>query len=75
MSADRMAPDKEVRRVVTAARRAGWDVDKKSNGHITLTAPNGERISVSCSPSAQNSIRAYRARFARIMQRMKEQQA
>lgn len=37
--------------LLKAAKKAGWTVEKRNHGHIKLTAPNGEFIFTSSTPS------------------------
>lgn len=73
MPSARWVPDKEVRALAIKCERMGWTVTKSGNNHLLVIAPNGERISMSSTPSAQDSLRAYRAKVQRILKQLKQQ--
>lgn len=37
--------------ILKAAKKAGWSLEKRNNGHIKLTSPSGEIVFTSGTPS------------------------
>lgn len=72
MSASRLSPDKDVRAIATQCQRMGWEVQRQGTGHLLIVAPNGERVSMSSTPSSRSSVRCYRAKVNKIVRQMKE---
>jgi len=66
VSGARWPADKDVRVLVEQCRRWGWSVEKLASGHAMVTAPSGEFVPMSSSPSDQWSVRRYRKRIEKI---------
>jgi hypothetical protein len=75
MSSARWCPDKDVRAIAVDCQRMGWEVVKHGTNHLLVIAPNGERVSMSSTPSAQNSVRVYRAKVNKIVKQLKGEKA
>lgn len=72
MSGAKWPCDKDVRALVEECRRDGWKVERLASGHAMVTAPNGEFVPMSSSPSDQWSVRRYRKRIAKIRRNLGE---
>lgn len=60
-----MASRGDIRKLVKAARRQGWTVERTSGGHLRFAPPRGAYIVVSFSPSDHRSWLNARARLRR----------
>lgn len=61
----RYSTSRDMQDLCIAARRAGWRVEQTGGDHIRLTAPNGEFVFASQTPSDWRAVHATRARMNR----------
>lgn len=63
---DKEAVDKDTRKLVKAAKKAGWQVSRSGSGHIRLHSPQGGQDIVSSStPGNNGSVRDLRRALRR----------
>lgn len=54
------AVDKDTRKLVKAAKAAGWSVTRSGSGHIRLIGPDGQEVVSSSTPGNNGSVRDLR---------------
>lgn len=64
--------DKEIKKVVKAARATGWRLGPDSKHHVLIHEPTGRKLSVSMSPSDRNAHRTLERAIARVNREIAE---
>jgi hypothetical protein len=48
---------KDLKPLIEEARRSGWEIFKRNNGHLKFVGPDGEKVFCSHTPSDHRAIK------------------